>query len=328
MDGVLVVDKPVGPTSHDVVARARRALGESRIGHTGTLDPGASGVLPLVIGRATRLARFLSGADKHYQVLVRLGWSTETGDAQGAPVGERYEGDLPSQDSIEAVLETFRGTFLQQPPAYSAKRVDGKRSYKLARAKARALMEGARTGHQALGTEQQHPAPGTRHPAPVPVTVTALTLVTMDQRSVTLDVSCSAGFYVRALARDLGERLGTGGHVAALRRVGSGEYRLADAITLDLLDRNHEAAAEAVIPLSQLLRDLAAVVLTANGMTRAKNGCELRPGDLMPGPEGPGLHLDAEAPDWIRMLDPAGQLIGLARSARGSGLLHPSVVLM
>src|SRR5262245_3192515 len=136
MDGVLVADKPVGPTSHDVVALARRALGTSRIGHTGTLDPAASGVLPLVVGRATRLARFLSAGGKTYEAVVRLGWSTDTADAHGSPIGNTYAGAMPSRDAIEEALDQFRGNFLQQPPAYSAKKIDGRRSYVLARANA------------------------------------------------------------------------------------------------------------------------------------------------------------------------------------------------
>src|SRR5687767_1916716 len=123
MDGLLVVDKPVGPTSHDVVARVRRATGERRIGHTGTLDPRASGVLPLVLGRATRLARFLTAADKSYTAVIRLGIATDTYDADGRPVGEPYTGPPPDRVAIERTLETFRGTFFQQPPAFSAKKV-------------------------------------------------------------------------------------------------------------------------------------------------------------------------------------------------------------
>src|SRR5688572_21924316 len=133
MDGLLVVDKPVGPTSHDVVARVRRATGERRIGHTGTLDPGASGVLPLVLGRATRLARFLSGMDKGYAAVVRLGVSTDTFDAAGQSVGEPYCGGMPDRSAIERALESFCGTFLQQPPIFSAKKIGGVRSHRLAR---------------------------------------------------------------------------------------------------------------------------------------------------------------------------------------------------
>src|SRR6266702_4810998 len=113
MDGLLVVDKPAGPTSHDVVARVRRALGERRIGHTGTLDPAATGVLPLVLGRATRLARFLSAGDKSYDAVFRLGIATDTNDAEGTPAGPAYRGPLPSRDLIDRALDAFRGTFLQ-----------------------------------------------------------------------------------------------------------------------------------------------------------------------------------------------------------------------
>src|SRR5438132_2714272 len=158
MDGVLVIDKPTGPTSHDVVARVRRAIRERRIGHTGTLDPAASGVLPLVIGRATRLARFLSAGEKRYEACIRLGIVTDTGDATGSPIGAVYSGALPSRDAIESALGAFRGTFLQQPPVYSAKMIGGHRSYDLARAAARSS--------QHVAPSTQHLAPGVSHPAP------------------------------------------------------------------------------------------------------------------------------------------------------------------
>src|SRR5262245_28364912 len=151
MDGLLVIDKTSGPTSHDVVATARRVLHERRIGHTGTLDPMATGVLPLVLGRATRLARFLTAHDKEYVATIRLGVRTDTGDAQGQPTGEPFRGAYPCAESIELALDRFRGTFMQQPPAFSAKKVEGRRSYRNARAQSRAAL-----------------------PAPVSVTVHAL----------------------------------------------------------------------------------------------------------------------------------------------------------
>src|SRR5262250_1793281 len=123
MDGLLVIDKPAGPTSHDVVARVRRVLGERRIGHTGTLDPAASGVLPLVLGRATRLARFLSAGDKRYEAVVRFGVATDTYDAEGTPIGAARRGVTPPREEIDAMLRSFRGTFVQQPPAFSAKKI-------------------------------------------------------------------------------------------------------------------------------------------------------------------------------------------------------------
>ena len=134
MDGLLIVDKPSGPTSHDVVARMRRALRETRIGHTGTLDPMATGVLLLVVGKATRLAKFLSASDKSYDAVVRFGFATDTADAQGQPLGPVSDRAMPSREAIDAALDAFRGTFMQQPPAFSAKKIDGQRSYKLARA--------------------------------------------------------------------------------------------------------------------------------------------------------------------------------------------------
>src|SRR5438552_11222895 len=132
MDGLLVIDKPVGPTSHDVVQRVRRLLAEPRIGHTGTLDPMASGVLALVLGRATRLARFLIGADKSYEAVVRLGQSTDSGDVAGRPTGAPYTGPMPGAEAIDRAIEPFRGRFEQQPPALSAKRIAGQRSYRIA----------------------------------------------------------------------------------------------------------------------------------------------------------------------------------------------------
>src|SRR5438093_9380103 len=137
MDGLLIIDKPAGPTSHDVVARMRRVLGERRIGHTGTLDPAATGVLCLVLGRATRLAQFLSHSDKSYEAVVRFGFATDTADAQGRATGPPSRSATPDREAIDEALRAFRGTFLQQPPAFSAKKIDGKRSHKLARARRR-----------------------------------------------------------------------------------------------------------------------------------------------------------------------------------------------
>ena len=190
MDGVLLIDKPSGPTSHDVVARIRQVLRVRAVGHTGTLDPLASGLLPLVIGRATRLASLLSGADKTYEATVRLGFATDTDDAAGERVGE-IASSLPSEAAIEAALGTFRGTFEQTPPSHSAKRVQGKRAYELARRQSAAFL------------------------SPVAVTVSALECVAREGDRLVLHVRASAGFYVRALARDLGDKLNCGAHIAA-----------------------------------------------------------------------------------------------------------------
>jgi tRNA pseudouridine55 synthase len=296
VDGLLVIDKPAGPTSHDVVTRARRVLGESRVGHTGTLDPAATGVLPLVAGRATRLARFLSATDKRYHGVIRLGVATDTYDAGGAPSGVRYTGPWPSRETIERALDVFRGTFPQQPPSFSARRIDGQRSYTLARAKTPRTL-----------------------PAAV-VTVFDLELVLADGQDLTLRVHCSAGFYVRSLAHDLGIRLGTGAHLAALRRTWSGDFSLADALSLDAAERDPAAARAALIPPARMLRGLASVMLTDEGARRVAHGRDIGPDEVTAG-------LPAEA-GRVCLLDPHGTLLAVAEPARTPGLLHPSVVLM
>lgn len=308
MDGLLIVDKPSGPTSHDVVARVRRVLGERRIGHTGTLDPAATGVLPLVIGKATRLARFLSASEKTYDAVVRLGFATDTGDADGTAVGLRHDGPLPSLEEIKRALVGFRGTYQQQAPTFSAKKIGGRRSYRLARA------GGSDTGPT---------------PAAATVTASAVDIVSLDGDRLTLTITCSAGFYVRSLARDLGERLGVGAHLAALRRTHSGEFTRADAVPLETVEREPSVAARRVIPLARMLTNLSSVVLTAEGVRRATQGRDLGAGDTEKGvrPLFDGVSEKGPYPFFIRLLDPEGDLVGIAERATRPGLLHPFVVL-
>jgi tRNA pseudouridine55 synthase len=340
MDGLLVVDKPAGPTSHDVVARVRRALREQRVGHTGTLDPAATGVLPLVVGRATRLAQFLSGSDKSYEAVIRFGFSTDTGDAQGRALGIQRVTELPSRETIDAALDAFRGEFLQQPPAFSAKKIDGKRSHKLARARARddARLKPSRSGPPSLAATSPSfdvTSPPDL-PEPVSVTTYAIDVVSTDGDTVTLRVDCSAGFYIRSLAHDLGERLGVGGHLVALRRTRSGTLTLADAVGLAAIEREPDLAAGRVIPLAKMLPGLAPVVLTSDGVRKAVHGRELGPADCVSGfaNRDSGLARPSESrtatPEsrLYRLLDPAGQLVAIARPATAAGLLHPSVVLV
>ncbi len=303
MNGVLVVDKPQGPTSHDVVGRVRRAIGTRRIGHTGTLDPLATGVLPLVVGRATRLAQFLSSDEKEYVAEVVFGASTATYDAAGderpsegaqAP-GSGAERPPVDLSGLDAVLDRFRGTFLQVPPRYSAKKVDGTRAYKL-----------ARDGH----------APEMK---PVEVTVTALEVIEQRPRSVTLRVASSSGFYVRSLAHDIGEALGCGAYLGALRRTRAGAFGLEDAAPLDVIEAEGPAASGRLIPMERLLPDVPAVTLTESGSRRALHGNLLSPADLAGAPPV------AEA-ERVRLFDRGGALLGIAEPAPG-GLLHPAIVL-
>jgi tRNA pseudouridine55 synthase len=295
MDGLIVIDKPVGPTSHDVVARMRRVLGERRIGHTGTLDPHASGVLPLVVGRATRLAKFLSGERKRYEAIVRLGIATTTYDGEGTQVGARWTGPLPSRAEIDRALDAFRGTFLQQPPVYSAKKIDGERSYASARSGAAVV------------------------PAPVTVTVDRLEITSVSGDDVTLNVDCSAGFYVRSLAHDLGRQLGTGAHLSALRRTASGTLTLEDAIPLEFAERSRDDALGALLPLEDMLPHFGAVVLTDEGLLRALHGRNIGAGEVASG--------SVHATGPTRLVDQSGHLVGIAEPTLADGVLHPSVVL-
>jgi len=309
-----------------VVARVRRVLRERSVGHTGSLDPAATGVLALVLGRATRLARFLSASDKAYDAVVRLGFATDTADASGVPLGDRTVGDRPpdigdqetaprpSRDEIERVLDEFRGTYLQQPPAYSAKKIGGTRSYQLARSK---------KSDQVAAVL----------PSPVTVAVHRLEIVDIEADRVTLRVECSAGFYVRSLAHDLGTRLGIGAHLTALRRMRSGECRLSDAIALETLEREPERAHEHVIPMAGMLRGFPPVVLTPEGVRRAGHGRDLGAGELeAPSETSVGSAPESRIPNrqsrgFVRLLAPDGDLIGIA-TPTASGLLHPSVVLV
>ena len=297
-DGVLVVDKTEGPTSHDVVTLARRALGVSRIGHTGTLDPMATGVLPLVIGRATRLAQFLSASDKSYEATIAFGRTTDTCDATGTVT--HTSDQRPSRDRLAAALDAFRGTFDQTPPAYSAKNIDGARSYEL-----------ARKGKTAVA----------QRPKAVAVTAKRVEILSFDGETAQLEMQVTAGFYVRSLAHDLGEALGCGAHLSALRRTRSGEFSLEPAVPLaDVLQSGREALAGRIVPLSALLSDVATVTLRgAVNLERLKNGVEIEPGDVL----GPLMPL----PPLVRLLGPDGDLVGLARPGKTPGCLHGWVVL-
>ena len=304
MDGLLVVDKPSGPTSHDVVARMRRVLREKRIGHTGTLDPLATGVLPLVLGKATRLARFLSASGKTYDAVIALGVSTDTADAEGTPIGTPHEGPLPDREAIDRALDAFRGTFTQTPPAHSAKKIGGVRSYELARE------EG-----------------GGRSPSAVSVTAHAIAIIAIDGPRVTVRVDCSAGFYVRSLAHDLGEHLGIGAHLVGLRRTCSAGYGLDAAIPLGEAEQDPARAAAAVVPMGRMLTQFLAVTLSTDDVRRAINGRDIA-NPTIPGMTNPdkSQNSNPKSLPWVRLLDAAGDLVGLGEPT-ASGLLHPSVIL-
>ncbi len=320
MDGLLIVDKPSGPTSHDIVARVRRALREKRIGHTGTLDPMATGVLPLVVGRATRLARFIGG-DKAYDATIRLGLNTDTGDALGVPVGTPYSGPWPERAVIDAALDRHRGTFLQQPPAFSAKKIAGRRSYALARS-ARANATAGVGGADTPADED----PATPLPDPVEVTAYAIDLIEVTDNLVRLAVRCSAGFYIRSLAFDLGAAVGTGAHLTALRRTEAAGVGLDRAVALDRIEAGDGASA--LVPLEQMLTDLPAVSLTEGGVAHVRFGRTLGPADASAGFAAAVTAVTTTAGSVVRLLGPSGQLVAMAGASDTPGLLHPAVVLL
>jgi tRNA pseudouridine55 synthase len=295
MNGVLVIDKPQGPTSHDVVAAARRLLGERRIGHTGTLDPLATGVLPLAIGRATRLVRFLTASDKEYDATVRFGVTTDSYDVTGVETSRTDA--VPSHDEVLRALAALTGEYRQTPPAYSAKKVGGRRAYALARdERAVALPD-----------------------APVRVERADLREFTNGRARVTL--TCSAGFYVRSFAHDLGDRVGTGACLETLRRTRSGELTLEAAIRVEEL---HDASrvAERLVPLHALLGTWPTVTVTDRGRERAAHGRALESDDYAPWRPLP------PDPSWIRLLDERGALVAMATRGARADSLHPAVVLI
>jgi tRNA pseudouridine55 synthase len=319
MDGVLIIDKPQGITSHDVVAIARRALGEKRIGHTGTLDPLATGVLPLACGRATRLVRFLTASEKTYDASILFGLTTDTLDITGTETSR--SGLAPSREAVVEALASLTGEYLQMPPAYSAKKVGGRRAYEMAR--------------------RDEPVVLTA----VPVRVSKLELLEFEDdpsttlgasRSTLLGTRCrivltsSPGFYVRSLVRDLGERCGTGACLEALRRTRSGEFTIEEATSLDALvnpnpqspSPNPEIDLESLlIPMEKLLSDFPAVTVTTEGLSRVSHGQQVRASDLVgSAPLGPA--------EWVRLLDGGGALVGLGTPQAATGSLHPEVVLI
>ena len=291
MNGVLVIDKPAGLTSHDVVSRVRRLLGERSVGHLGTLDPMATGVLPLVVGRMTRLAQFYSGAEKQYDGTIRLGFATDTYDATGEPASPPQPVNV-SADQVEAAASRFRGTLEQMPPPFSAKKIAGVPAYKLARKKKDVELKA------------------------VKVEVRELTILGVEGDRVEFRARVSAGTYLRAIAHDIGAELGVGAHLAILRRTASGEFRLEDAHTLEQV----EAAVTAneidslLLHPRRLLPEFPSV--TANDDQAAK----IATGQAVNLPEMSRARL-------VKVFRGQSDLICIAQRVAGT-LFHPKIVMI
>ena len=285
VSGLMLVDKPAGVTSHDVVALVRRVAGGARAGHAGTLDPFATGLLVLLLGRATRLVSYLNGEPKVYEAIIRFGAETDTDDATG---NVTREAPLPDRDAVDAAIVQLTGTFDQQPPAYSAKKVAGVRAY-----------AAARRG-DALDL------------APAPVVVHDWTVLARQGSDLTARISCSGGTYIRALGRDLGRRAGSAAHLVELRRIASGPYAVGDALSLDRL----RAGELPIRPMREIVADLPAVSVGVEARASAARGRAV----AADAPGRPG--------ERVALLDDEQTLIAVAERVGDRGdSLQPRVVL-
>ncbi|MER3630820.1 MAG: tRNA pseudouridine(55) synthase TruB [Blastocatellia bacterium] len=298
MDGILIVDKPGGPTSHDVVARIRRIFGVKRVGHTGTLDPFATGVLVVLIGQATRLLRFFEKDKKEYEAIIRFGAETDTGDLTGRAISKSKTEEEITQILQQAdwygLAAKFRGKIKQMPPMYSAKKIAGQKLYELARS----------------GIEIQRPA--------VEITIDEISLTPMVADRCTpeaeLRVRCSAGTYIRTLAEEIGRAVGIGAHLSSLRRTRAGSFSLQDAVRMEILTAAREPA-RFVRPMEEAVKHLPLFQLEPNRVAPTRSGMPTR------------AILDAFAADeWIRMIDQDGRLVALRRFDANEKLVRPRIV--
>jgi tRNA pseudouridine55 synthase len=297
IDGILVVDKPRGKTSHDVVEAVRRLVGFRQIGHLGTLDPLATGVLVLALGRATRLARFYSGRRKRYSCAVRFGFATDTYDADGEPLGPDSAPDLNAED-LQSLASRFVGTIQQTPPAFSAKKIHGTPAHELARK------------HKPVNLD------------PLDVEVYEFRLTGIEGSLARFTVECGAGTYIRSLAHDLGRLQGAGAHLAEIVRTAVGEFTLDHAVPLDELAADAKAGkiASRVIRLESLLGELPRATVLPVVEKRVRHGAkfnlplaQIQPGHTIAA-QGTPAQLDSG--DWkpsrLRVFNQQGQLIAIA----------------
>lgn len=290
--GALVIDKPVGMTSHDVVKIVRNGTGIRRVGHTGTLDPRASGVLVVLVGPAVRLSEFLSASDKRYQASLRFGVATDTYDTEGKQVGETKSVDHIKEEDFQQLLKEYEGKIEQVPPAYSAVKVNGEKAYNLAR----------------KGEEVELKARM--------IDVYTLELLEWDPPEAVIDVYASSGTYVRSLANDLGNDLGVGAHLSGLRRTKNGQFTLRDAVRLQDLKESFEVGDwyKQLIPAAETLADWHTLVLSPEDSENIKFGKRI---PAEPGSEG-----------WARGLSEQGDLIALLEVVKGEDLWQPRKVFI
>jgi tRNA pseudouridine55 synthase len=288
--GLIILDKPVGPTSHAMVSLVRKGTGIRKVGHAGTLDPRASGVLVLCLGGATRLSEYLSGTSKEYEAVVRFGASTRTFDTDGEVT--RRTGEAPTRRQIEAALPGFLGDIIQKPPPYSAIKVQGRKAYEIARA----------------GDDPDL--------APRQIHISRLDIRSYTPPDLSLIVECSAGTYIRSLAHDLGETVGTGAHLAALKRNRAGPFRLEEAVPLPMLEVGFLTGkwSQHVRPASDALPDLPPISVKADGAELLRFGHRI-PAD----PPASGL---------AKAIGPDGDLLAILEAADDGATWHPRKVFL
>ena len=290
---MIVVDKPSGWTSHDVVNKMRRLAGTRKVGHLGTLDPSATGVLPVIIGRATRLAQFYTRNDKVYEGIIHFGYSTDSYDADGEPTSPEVAVAL-DRAAIDGALDRSRGEFAQIPPPVSAKKIGGKPAYELAR--------------------KQQPV----DLKPVAINVYELEILKLESSEAAVRVHCSAGTYLRSIAHDAGQVLGCGAHLKNLRRIASGDFKIGSARTLEQLAILSEEGrlAEALVPAAQLLPEFPAEMVDAVTAGQIRNGRDFR---VSPFRSHTGTR-------FVKAVNSEGDLIAIGE-ARLPHLYHPVLVL-
>jgi tRNA pseudouridine55 synthase len=296
MNGILIIDKPDGITSHDVVSRIRRILRIKRVGHTGTLDPFATGVMVILIGRATRLAQYLDKDEKEYEAVIRFGFETDTGDRTGVsktdlliPESEIFE-KVRSPDWT-LVLASFLGRSEQTPPMYSAKKIDGRKLY-----------EHARRGEIV-------------DRKPVTINISDIELLGTGSNEIKIRVACSAGTYIRTLAEDIGQAAGIGAHLTELRRIRAGKFNIEQAVTLDQLGEIDKPGS-AILPMEFAVSHLAELVLSDDRIGKTRNGLSTRVDE--------SAFADGEQ---IRMQDGSGDLVAIGIYHSDENSVRPKVVL-
>jgi tRNA pseudouridine55 synthase len=300
MDGLIVVDKPGACTSHDVVLRLRSLLRTPKTGHCGTLDPDATGILLLAVGRAVRFFPYLSAQDKTYEASIRLGYSTDTYDASGRATSAESR-SYPAEPELLEAMRKWEGEVLQIPPAFSAKKIGGRPMHKLARA----------------GRDV--------HARPARIVVREFRLLEYTPPRIFCRIACSSGTYVRSLAHDVGQELGCGAHLSSLRRTAVGPYTLHDAWTLaEIEEAARSGLSEFLIPLESLLPEFPGFTLRPEEEARVRNGVAL--------PMTPEFRAALEVapggdPVVVRLFGPSGNFVALARLSREKDRFHPFLVL-